>query len=66
MIGTNKDFYMLGAFPNYLVSMTRLIHYCWMAAVPLYLVDNLLKIVCDEVNLKHLDLNNFSSYCSTR
>jgi hypothetical protein len=64
-IGTNEDFDMLEAFPNSLVSMTRLIHYCWSAAVPLYLIDGILKIICDEVNSKRLDLNEHPSYRRT-
>ena len=64
-IGTNDDFDMLDAFPNSLVSMTRLIHYCRSAAVPLYLIDGILKLICDEVNSKRLDLNQCPSYRST-
>jgi hypothetical protein len=33
--------------------------------VPLYLMHGMLKIICDEVNSKCLNLNHFISYCNT-
>jgi hypothetical protein len=56
-IAPDEDFDMLQAFPSSLISMTRIIHYCRKAAVPLYLVDGILKIVSEEVGLKRLNLN---------
>jgi hypothetical protein len=64
-IDSNEDFDMLGAFPNSLISMTRILHYCKNAAVPLYLVDGILKIVSEEVKSGRLDLTNTPSYRTT-
>ena len=64
-IDSNEDFDMLGAFPNSLISMTRILHYCKNAAVPLYLVDGILKIVSKEVKSGRLDLTNTPSYRTT-
>jgi hypothetical protein len=56
-IAPDEDFDMLQAFPSSLISMTRIIHYCRTAAVPLYLVDGLLKIISEEVGSNRLNLN---------
>lgn len=64
-IADNEDFDMLDAFPSSLVSMTRILHYCRSAAVPLYLIDGILKIVSEEVCSKRLNLMDAPSYRST-
>jgi hypothetical protein len=56
---------MLDAFPGSLVSMTRIIHYCRKAAVPLYLVDGILKIILEEVSANRLNLLDPPSSQST-
>ncbi len=55
-IASNEDFDMLDAFPNSLISMTRIIHYCRKAAVPLYEINQLIKIVSEELQCECLDL----------
>jgi hypothetical protein len=64
-IAPDEDFDMLQAFPGSLISMTRIIHFCRMAAVPLYLVDGLMKIISEEVSSNRLNLNDFPSHRST-
>jgi hypothetical protein len=64
-IACNEDFDMLDAFPGSLVSMTRIIHYCRKAAVPLYLVDGILKIILEEVSANRLNLLDPPSSRST-
>jgi hypothetical protein len=64
-IAPNEDFDMLQAFPGSLISMTRIIHFCRMAGVPLYLVDGFIKIISEEVGASRLNLNDYPSHCST-
>jgi hypothetical protein len=64
-IAPNEDFDMLQAFPGSLISMTRIIHFCRMAGVPLYLVDGFIKIISEEVGASRLNLNDYPSHRST-
>jgi hypothetical protein len=49
-IAFHEDFDMLASFPGSLVSMTRILHYCRKAALPLYFVDGILKIISAEAS----------------
>ena len=64
-IASDKDFDMLQAFPGSMISMTRIIHFCQMAAVPFYLVDGFLKIISEEVGANWLNLNDYPSHACT-
>jgi hypothetical protein len=64
-IAHNEDFDMLASFPGSLVSMTRILHYCRKAAVPLYFVDGILKIISAEVSANRLNLLDPPSSRST-
>jgi len=48
-----------------MISMTGIIHFCQMAAVPLYLVDGFLKIISKEVGANRLSLNDYPSHART-
>jgi hypothetical protein len=56
---------MVSAFPNSLISMTRILQCFRQSGAPLYLADLVMKVVSEEVLANRLNLSSVPSYDST-